>query len=175
MAAALLLLISMTCFASTSFADDVGGDDAMELHTVTYDQWLLKLADFQPDIVVVDLWATWCSSCLERFPHMVEMSKQYNGQGIRFVSLLLEDPEETEAIEHARALLTKWQAGFDHYFMNENLMRSFENLDLLGIPAVFIYAPDGALAHKLTGDNPNDQFTETDIISALEQMLRRPD
>ncbi|WP_395376152.1 TlpA disulfide reductase family protein [Marinicella sp. W31] len=144
-----------------------------ELKTTTLAEWPEKLKAYQPNIVVLDLWATWCISCLERFPHMVEMHNQYKDKGVIFVSLLLEDPEEPQAIEMARKFLDKQQADFDHYFMNENLMHSFEQLDLLGIPAVFIYASDGSLAYRLTNDNPNKQFTEGDVQTAIQTLLTK--
>ena len=55
--------------------------------------------------------------------------------------------------------------------MNENLMQSFEALNLLGIPAVYIYSKEGELHSKLTGDNPNKQFTEKDIKDTIEALL----
>jgi|GEM_PF-3954860 len=104
--------------------------EKLELKPVDYQQWTEELKTYQPKIVVVDYWATWCGSCLERFPHMVEMNETYKSKGVQFVSMLLEDPEEPEAIERAKQFLTKQfeqtdDAGFDHYFMTENLMISF--------------------------------------------------
>ncbi len=148
----------------------------IDLQYVDYAQWTAQLKTYHSKIVVVDYWATWCGSCLERFPHMVEMNKTYKNKGVQFVSMLLEDPEEPEAIESAKQFLSKQfksekKSGFDHYFMTENLMISFEKLDLIGIPAVFIYDDKGELIHRLTGDNPNNQFTELDIEQALNAML----
>ena len=145
----------------------------VRLKTTTLSNWPQRLAAYQPNIVVLDLWATWCISCLERFPHMVEMHNQYKDQGVVFVSLLLEDPEEPQAIQMAIKFLNKQQADFDHYFMDENLMQSFEKLDLLGIPAVFIYDRDGQQAYRLTNDNPNKQFTEADVQAAIETLLKK--
>ena len=140
--------------------------------TVSFLQWQQTVSDHKGEILIVDLWATWCSSCLQRFPHMVSMSHQYKNNKVKFVSLLLEDPEEPEAIENAKQFLIKQKADFKHYFMNENIMVSFEKLDLLGIPTVFIYNIEGQLAYRLTGDNPNKQFTETDIEMAINKLLR---
>ncbi|VAW47758.1 hypothetical protein MNBD_GAMMA02-145 [hydrothermal vent metagenome] len=56
--------------------------------------------------------------------------------------------------------------------MTENLMASFEKLDIIGIPAVFIYDRQGHITHRLTDDNPNNPFTESDIEKVLKQMLK---
>lgn len=158
------------------FSHVAGAQSKIELRSVDYDQWQTQLKQYQQQIVVVDFWATWCSSCLERFPQMIAMQNKFQDQGVQFVSMLLEDPEEPEAIERAKGFLKRQfeaekQMGFDHYFMTENLMASFEKLDLIGIPAVFIYDRQSQLAHRLTGDNPNQQFTEADIEQTLIQML----
>jgi len=135
-------------------------------------QWQETISRYKGNILVVDMWATWCSSCLKRFPHMVEMNKKYADKNVKFISLLLEDPEEPEAIENAKNFLIKQKADFDHYFMDENIMVSFEKLDLLGIPTVFIYSSESELVNRLTGDNPNKQFTELDIEKAINSLLK---
>ena len=48
---------------------------------------------------------------------------------------------------------------------------SFEKLDLLTIPAVFIFDRDGELRYRLTADDPNDQFTERDVEEAILGLL----
>ena len=168
-----LLFCSCVSFANNSDnkSDDKSDDFKLNYQSVTFTQWQKVITAYKGNILVVDMWATWCSSCLTRFPHMVKMSKDYDGKGVTFISLLLEDPEEPEAIENAKRFLIKQKADFDHYFMNENIMVSFEKLDLLGIPTVFIYSQDGNLVYRLTGDNPNKQFTEKDIESAINQLL----
>jgi thiol-disulfide isomerase/thioredoxin len=146
---------------------------SVDLKTVTIETWQQELLSFKGDIVVVDMWATWCSSCIERFPAMVKMQQDYKKEKVRFVSLLLEDPDEPEAINQAKQFLASQKADFNHYFMNENLMKSFEDLDLLGIPAVYIYSSDGLFHSKLTGDNPNKQFTEQDIKNTINDLLKQ--
>lgn len=166
-----LLLTSIVVDADEPETSKKTNDFELDFQTVTFDQWQNTIASFKGKVLVVDMWATWCISCIERFPYMVEMNKEYQGKGIEFVSLLLEDPEEPEAIKKAKDFLIKQKAGFKHYFMNENLMLSFDKLDLLGIPAVFIYGTDGQLFQRLTGDNPNKQFTENDIKETLEGLI----
>lgn len=165
------LLLSFLAVANENEVLNDKQDFQLNFKTVTYDQWQQTIATYKGNILVVDMWATWCVSCLERFPHMVEMNKEFKGKGVKFISLLLEDPEESEAIERAKGFLIKQQADFEHYFMNGNLMLSFEKLDLLGIPAVFIYGRDGKLYQRLTGDNPNKQFTENDIKITIEKLI----
>jgi len=162
-AAALAALLGFGALAT-------GAEDRVPV-PVSFDEWQQKLDGWQGDIVVVDMWATWCSSCLVRFPKMVELHDAYASKGVRFVSLCLDDRDDAEALAFAARFLEKQRAPFEHYLMNEKLMVAFEKLDLLGIPAVVIYRRDGEEAARLTGDNPNDQFDDRDIEEAVKTLL----
>lgn len=147
------------------------GAGTVTLEPTTFDQWQQQLSAYRPAIVVVDMWATWCDTCVKRFPKMVALDREYRDRGVRFVSMLLEDPEEPGVVELAEAFLKRQNATFDNFRMVENLMESFERLDLIGLPAVLIYDRSGALKHKLTGDDPNDQADDADVEAALIAML----
>lgn len=141
------------------------------LEAVTYDEWLRRLESFQGEIVVVDMWATWCIPCIERFPHMVELHEKYAEEGVHFVSMCLNDRDDPEAIESAESFLKRQNATFTNYLMDENVLDAFEKLGILGIPAVYIYDREGNLRYRLTGDNPNDQFTDADVEKAITTLL----
>lgn len=147
-------------------------DMDIELVPITYEKWQRKLDGYKPDIVVVDMWATWCAPCIERFPKMVELNKRYGDRGVRFVSMNLDSREDEPALEMARQFLVNTRAAFENYMMDENLLEAFEMLDLLGIPTVVIYGPDGQERFRLTGDNPNHQFTDQDVESAIKSLLQ---
>ncbi len=141
---------------------------------VTYPEWQEKLAGYKGNVVVVDLWATWCAPCVQRFPHMVELSRKYNGrQGIRFVSISLDDRSDPAALELAHKFLIKENAAFDNYRMDEIVPDAFDKLDIQGIPAVFLYDREGKLRYRLTGDDPNHQFTDDDVDRAVQDLLRK--
>lgn len=148
--------------------------DSIDLTPITFKEWQEKLSSYEPDIVVVDLWATWCQPCIERFPHMVEMHERYHDKGVRFVSMNLDSRDDTQALTFARQFLVKTNATFENYLMNENMMDAFEMLDLLGIPAVYIYDRNGQERIRLTGDNPNKQFTDKDVEDAIISLLAQP-
>lgn len=144
---------------------------AIRMQNTTFTEWEKTLTSYQPNIVVVDAWAMWCTSCIKRFPHMVEMANKYQNKGVQFVSLNLDDRNDEESVAAAKEFLVKMNANFDHFHMNEDLIEAFDRFNLIGIPAVFIYDGTGAERFRLTGDNPNAQFTEKDIESAVESLL----
>ncbi len=159
--AASLLLLFAACRSAPS----------VRLEPVTFEEFQRRLAALRGSIVVVDVWATWCDPCLRRFPRMVEMSRRYRDRGVRFISLSVDNREDRTAVEEARRFLVRQHAAFDNYLLDENILQAFEKLDLLGIPAVFIYDQSGRRRYKLTGDDPNRQFTEQDVEAAVVSLL----
>ena len=139
---------------------------------VTFQQWENKLDEYNSKIVVVDMWAMWCVSCLERFPEMVKLHEKYQDENVEFVSMNMDDREDTESIDKAEKFLGKMNASFDHFRINENMLQAFEVFDLISIPAVVIYDQNGKESYRLTGDNPNNQFTEKDIESAILTLIQ---
>lgn len=156
-------------------SDSLGSprEEPIELVAITLDDWHQEIAALVGDIVVVDMWASWCIPCIERFPHMVELSKRYADEGVRFVSTCLDDPGDEQAIAYARNFLKEQKATFDNFLINENVADSFEKLDLMTIPAVFIYGRNGELSYRLTADDPDNQFTDQDVEAAIDELLRR--
>jgi hypothetical protein len=55
--------------------------------------------------------------------------------------------------------------------MDEIVTEGFVKLDLLGIPAVYVYAPDGERRYRLTADDPYNQFTDEDVEDAIQELL----
>jgi len=138
---------------------------------IRFEQWQRQLQLMKGNIVVVDVWATWCAPCLERFPHMVELSRSYKGQDVEFVSINVDDREDKATIEKARQFVLQQNANFRNYLMNENILQSFENLGVQGIPAVLLYDRAGRLRYNLNGDNPNHQATLKDVDDALATLV----
>ena len=157
--------------SSNSFAESALSQEPMTV--ISYAEWENKRLQYLPKIVVVDMWAMWCVSCIERFPEMVKLHQKYKDQNIEFVSMNLDDREDKKSLELANQFLEKMNAKFDHYHMDENLLYAFEKIDLIGIPAVLIYDQKGNEQFRLTGDNPNKQFTEKDIEEAIIHLLNR--
>ena len=149
-------------------------NDAPRITPVSYQQWHEQRLSYRPDIVVVDMWAMWCSSCIEQFPDMVRLHNKYKDKHVTFISMNLDDRQDRLSLQAAEAFIGKINADFTHFRMDENLMLAFEKNNLISLPAVLIYNRQGEEAYRLTADNPNRQFTKNDIEQALNTLLSQP-
>lgn len=153
------------------FSGNARSDARTEMQPVSFSQWEKILEEQQGSITVVDAWASWCSPCIERFPHMVDLYHQYNSRGVHFISLNFDEQGDIESLQWANQFLQRVEAVFSNYHMNENMTEAFDRLGLVGLPAVLIYDADGNQAYRLTGDDPNNQFDDQDVENAVLTLL----
>jgi thiol-disulfide isomerase/thioredoxin len=142
-----------------------------EIRQLDHAAWQQLLAGHEGEIVVVDFWATWCLPCLDRFPAMVELSDRYSDRGVTFIAFSLDDLEDAGAMQHARRFVNEQGGRIEHYVTAEPITDAFDQLGLLGIPAVYVYDREGKLARRLTTDDPNHQFTDEDVERAVSELL----
>jgi len=133
--------------------------------------WETIIKDGNSKLTVVDLWASWCVSCIEGFPDIVALHERYNKRGVRFLSLNLDQQDDTRAIRWSNDFLNEINARFEHYHLKENMLAAFEQLDLIGIPVVLFYDDKGIEILRLSGDDPNNQFEKADIELAIRRFI----
>lgn len=146
-------------------------EPAVDLQVVAYSQLEQAIQAQRGRIVVLDVWASWCLPCKQEFPHLVELHRRYARRGVTCLSVSLDEPAQ-----HATALafLRQQKATFPNYLLNES-EKSFDLLDLKGIPAVFVYDRRGQLVRRFTGDDPDHQFTYADVERLVQELLQKED
>ena len=130
------------------------------------------LASHKGKPVLVDFWATWCLSCVEQFPHTVELYGKYADQGLAVVSVSLDEPEDEARV---KAFLEKQRATFDNLLSAWGAEDpSFENFEISfgTLPHYKLYDRDGQI-HRAFGADPTAEkpFTVADIEQGVQQLL----
>lgn len=169
--AAITAVLLLSLVACDNNGAGTSAPDSAQMKAVSFQDWDQQLASYQPSVVVVDMWAMWCTSCIKRFPKMVDMHEQYSPKGVEIVALNLDNRQDQAAVQEAQQFLNEINATFDNFHMDENLIDAFEHFKLIGIPAVIIYDGQGKERYRLTGDNPSKQFTDEDIEAAINELL----
>jgi thiol-disulfide isomerase/thioredoxin len=146
---------------------------AKKLEPVSYDAFLKRLAanPTKARYTVVDAWASWCGPCKENFPHLVEMHKKYGDRGLAVASISFDDPANQKQVDEAEAFLREKKADFTNYLLDEAEGVGFEKFGVNGIPAVFVYGPDGREIKRFTMDDVNNQFTYDEVEKYLVGLL----
>ena len=73
------------------------GPPAPSVVAETMDGDQFRLPDYRGDVVVVNVWATWCPPCRVEMPGFVDLQEEFRDDGVRFVGIAL-DQNGAEAV-----------------------------------------------------------------------------
>jgi len=55
---------------------------------------LRHIDEWDGQVIAINFWATWCAPCLKEIPEFVHLQEKYSGQGLQFIGIALQKPEE---------------------------------------------------------------------------------
>ena len=154
-----------------AFSEDQDSGKVVKLEKLNWTQFQQRVANSKVKYTIVDAWSTTCGPCKENFPHVIEMNRKYGPKGLAFISLSLDDPSDKNAVAEAERFLKEKKAVFTNVLLDESFGDGFDKLNINGIPAVFIYGPDGKEVKRFTMDDPNNQFTYEDVEKTVANLL----
>lgn len=101
---------------------------------------------------LVNLWATWCGSCVVEFDELVEINRMYRGREFEMITISGDSPEKKDK---ALAFLKKQQASCRNYLFEPGdlylLMESVDEESLGGMPYTLLIKPGGKIIYRQLG------------------------
>jgi thiol-disulfide isomerase/thioredoxin len=64
-----------------------GGASAPDFTLRTLDNQEITLSSLTGKVVLLDFWATWCAPCRESIPHLVQLYKTYQANGLEVIGM----------------------------------------------------------------------------------------
>jgi thiol-disulfide isomerase/thioredoxin len=134
------------------------------------------VASKQGQVVVLDCWSTSCPTCMKEFPNLVRL-QQSLGDKVACISLSFDYQglgTVEEAMPPVREFLTQQQATFDNVISNVESDELYKQMEIISIPAVFVYDREGKLAKKFVNDDAKteaDAFTYAQVEDLVRQLL----
>jgi thiol-disulfide isomerase/thioredoxin len=119
-----------------------------------------SLAEQKGKVVLVDLWATWCSPCIAELPHLQQLSESYDPNEFAMVGIVLESGDREEIVE----FIAKQGIKYTNLFGEEGSKEAFG--PFLGYPTKYLIDKDGYVVKKYFGVG-GDQLTKD-----LEKLVR---
>ena len=57
-----------------------------------------SLSDYRGDVVMINIWATWCGPCRIEMPSIEQLHRAYAGKGLKILAISVDDPGSEPAI-----------------------------------------------------------------------------
>jgi thiol-disulfide isomerase/thioredoxin len=124
----------------------------------------VKLKPEPGKLLMINVWATWCSACRQEMPSLQRLANRFGDKGLKLVGLSVDHDEHL-----VREYLIENKIRFPVL-----LDRSFATVNgLFGVrvfPSTFILGPDGTLLKVIEGwrewDSPKIQATIQNLLPA---------
>ncbi|MET0293884.1 MAG: TlpA disulfide reductase family protein [Phenylobacterium sp.] len=124
----------------------------------------VRIADFKGQVVVMNLWATWCAPCVLEMPTLAGLQKHYAGRPVKVVAVSM-DAEKDAA--KAQAFIAR-NAPLDFYIDRERKMPFVLVPPESGMPTTVIYGRDGLERARLSGEA---DWTSKDARALIDAVL----
>ncbi|HEY5883143.1 MAG TPA: TlpA disulfide reductase family protein [Pyrinomonadaceae bacterium] len=126
----------------------------------------IKLSNYDGKVLLVNLWATWCTPCRVETPELVNLYKENRARGLEIVGLSTENPEASA--EKVRQFVQDYDVNYRiGWATPEVALTLMQGRD--AIPQSFVIGRDGRVIKRFVGFNPSS--TPPLLKQAIEEAL----
>lgn len=138
---------------------------AQDLEGNSFDQTMLQ----DHTLTMVNVWATFCTPCINEMPDLGTLAQEYQDQGVQIVGLVsdvltMDGSLDQDQMELAREIVASTSADYTHLVPSENLY--FLLGQISSVPTTFFVDENGAqVGGTYVGSKDKEQWHE--IIDQL--------
>jgi thiol-disulfide isomerase/thioredoxin len=121
------------------------------------------LAAYRGEVVLVNLWATWCPPCVKEMPTLAALQRDFAGQKFRVVAISVD--RAAEGLQ-AKAELDKLTGGALAFYHDPNYAVVYP-MKARGFPTSVLYDASGREVARLAGDADWSSPEAKALISAV--------
>jgi cytochrome c biogenesis protein CcmG/thiol:disulfide interchange protein DsbE len=144
------------------------GSKAPQFHAVTVDSAprTQTLADYKGQVVLLNIWGTFCLPCRDEMPAIEKLHQAMGAQGLKVVAISIDDPGFEQKI---RAFVKEF--GLTFQILYDPSGKIVNDYQTTGVPETFVIARDGVIRKKVIGASDWSSATNRAVIS---QLLAEP-
>ena len=128
------------------------------------------IADYKGDVVLLNIWATWCGPCRVEMPAIQRLEEQLGPKGLRVVAVSVDVAGMENAIN---AFTEEMKLSFEILHNPEgDIQRGYQTT---GVPETFIIGRDGRIRRRVIGAPMGSEAWDSPAsIAYLERLLAEP-
>ena len=141
------------------------GQPAPTLAAKTIDGERVALSDLRGQVVLVNVWATWCKPCTKELPELARLHRTHAPHGF---SVLGVSVDKRQALTKVRTEVARHELGYPVLFDPET--RAIGPWNVHGYPTSVLVGRDGTIRWRRNGMiHPDDPELATQIETALAE------
>ena len=137
-----------------SEAPDFRAANAVTGDTVT-------LADYEGEVVLLNIWATWCAPCEREMPAMQRLYDKLGPQGLKIVAISVDAADREDVLDWAR------QRGLTFDILHDRSGRTERAYQITGLPESFILDRASIIIRKEISSHEWDSEPYIEIFERL--------
>ena len=124
------------------------------------------LADYKGQVVLLNIWGTFCLPCRDEMPAIEKLHRAMAPQGLKVVAVSMDDPGFEEKI---RAFVKEF--GLTFQILYDPTGKITNDYQTTGVPETFVIAKDGVIRKKVIGASDWNSASNRALIA---QLLAEP-
>lgn len=121
------------------------------------------LDDYEGEVVLLNIWATWCAPCRKEMPSMQRLEEELGPRGLRIVAVSVDAPGMEEAI---RTFTEEYGLSFEILHDAPGVIQ--RDYQTTGVPETFVIGRDGRIRRRIIGA---DDWSSTANVAFLARLL----
>jgi len=126
----------------------------------------------QNKLTILNVWATWCPSCIAELPELQKISEAFADQGVQVVGVVKDGVSEgvpsEKKIENAQKLLEDAGASYTVILPDETLTAEFIS-QMQSFPTTFFIDSEGTVVHTVIGAKNFEDWSD-EINEVLSEI-----
>ena len=133
--------------------------DYRAVNVVTGDS--VSMRDFRGDVVLLNLWATWCPPCEQEMPSIERLHEEMGPQGLKVVAISIDQLDSD--------VVRKWaeQRGLTFTVLHDGSGRIQQVYQTTGMPESFVVDRNGVIMKKVIGATEWDHPAQKALFRRL--------
>lgn len=124
----------------------------------------VSLSSLRGQVVLVNLWATWCAPCRHETPYLQSLSQEHGDEGLTIVGISMDTRDARDQVEEFVR-----EYGVTYHVLVDPQMRGMDTWHVLGLPASFLIDREGTLRWMRFGPVSADDQEFAEALGTLLQ------
>lgn len=123
------------------------------------------LDDYKGQVVLINIWATWCAPCRVEMPSIEKLNADYAPKGLKVIAISVDDPGSDAAVrEFAKEYHLTFEVLHDPGGQDGKVSRDYQTS---GYPETVIVGRDGIIRRKFLGASDWNSPSNRALIERL--------